>query len=73
LCRQAGLKKSWTVKFPLRLATEFGMSWDTARRGLAELEAAGLVRITVRPGKALEVILIGAEPQYQDATPVGNN
>jgi hypothetical protein len=37
-----------------------GMSKDTGRRGLRSLEAAGLVGVEIRPGRALQVTVLKA-------------
>jgi hypothetical protein len=46
----AGLSRSQTVSFRLRLMSQFGVSPKAARRGLRALEKAGLVSINQKPG-----------------------
>ena len=57
LWREAGCRKSRTVRFRLGQAGELGMAPDTARRALRNLERAGLVTVQRKPGQALEVTL----------------
>ena len=54
---EAGMRKHRTVKFREKDGAEMGMSIDTARRGLRQLEKAQLVTITKLPGRSLIVTL----------------
>ena len=66
----AGMKRSATVKLSLRwLEEETGINRITAWRGLASLEAAGLVSVERRPGsKPLVTILGASESRKADET-----
>jgi hypothetical protein len=58
LWKEAGCRKARTVRFSLSGVAKEGLHPDTAKRGLRALEAAGLVSIRRRPGRALEVTLL---------------
>jgi hypothetical protein len=60
LWREAGCRKSRTVRFRLARAAELGVLPDAARRGLRALGEAGLLSIRRQPGKSLEVTLMDA-------------
>jgi hypothetical protein len=62
LWHEAGMARSRTVPFRPARAREFGMSRDTARRGLRALERAGLVSARQVPGRCLEVTLNDSPP-----------
>ena len=49
------------VYLDLNKARPFGIHKDTVRRALAQLRKAGLIHITLRPGKPSEIILIDAQ------------
>lgn len=58
----AGLQRSETVVLTMsRLQRELGFSRATATRGLAALEAAGLVSVERAPGRAPRVTIQRAE------------
>ena len=48
---QSALKRSSTVTLPNKQLVEFGVDRDTKRRGLAALEAAGLLIVERKPGR----------------------
>jgi hypothetical protein len=58
LWREAGCRKSRTVRFCLSHAEGMGMHFYTARRALRRLAIAGLVEINRQPGRGLEVTLL---------------
>jgi hypothetical protein len=66
LWKEAGCRKSRTVRFRLARAAELTIPRDTAKRGLRALATAGLVSIRLRPGQALEVTLLETDPEPTD-------
>jgi hypothetical protein len=64
LWKEAGCRRKRTVRFRLAGTAGLGMHPDTARRGLRALEAAGLVSVRHRPGRALEVTLLETDPEH---------
>jgi predicted ArsR family transcriptional regulator len=59
---QAGLKRSNVVRFnQAQGGREMGVSESAARRAVRELEAAGLVSVRRKPGRAAEVTLSAKE------------
>jgi hypothetical protein len=58
LWRESGWQKQRTVRLRLRGELPSGLNRWAARRGLRALEGAGLVKVTRRPGRALEVTLL---------------
>jgi hypothetical protein len=62
LWKEAGCRRSRTVRFRLGTVAEMGLHPDTARRGLQELEQAGLISIRREPGRALQITLLEAPP-----------
>jgi hypothetical protein len=57
LWQQAGLAKRRKVRFGLTRLQPMGIGLQAARRGLRNLERAGLVTIRRNPGRTLEVTL----------------
>jgi hypothetical protein len=70
LCLEAGYRRQRTVSLCLDRFAEMGVKEDTARRGLRELERAGLVRIQRPPGRALQVTLLTGAAERGDSYPV---
>jgi hypothetical protein len=60
LWKEAGCRKSPTIRFCLAHAAGLRMSPDTARRGLRSLKAAGLVTVRHLAGRCCEVTLLEA-------------
>lgn len=58
--KEAGIRGDRTIRLNLSAEEKNGISTDTARRGLEALEVGGLVSVTRRPGKALQVTLLDA-------------
>lgn len=58
LWHQAGLRKSYSVKFCLRWAKELGVDRPAARRGLRQLQEAGLVKVEGRNGQCHQVTIL---------------
>jgi len=58
---RAGIARSRTVSISYRDLEEMGVNRYAARRGLRALEAAGLVSIERRPGRAPEVTILDAQ------------
>jgi hypothetical protein len=58
LWKVAGCRKDRTVPFCLAHGQQLGMSRKSARYGLRQLKAAGLVSIRQLPGHAFEVTLL---------------
>ena len=65
LWKEAGCRRSRTVRLCLSGALPAGLNRQTARRGLRQLAGAGLVTFVSRPGRGLEVTL--------NDIPTGNN
>lgn len=63
LWREAGWRKTRTVKLCLRGGLPVGLNRWNARRGLQALEAAALVAILRKPGRGLEVTLLDYRPE----------
>jgi len=55
---EAGRRKTRTITFCLARGEAMGLSEDTTRRALHRLEAAGLVSITRKAGRGLEVTIL---------------
>jgi hypothetical protein len=55
LWREVGCRRSWTVPLCLSGNLPEGLNEQSARRGLRELEGAGLVAVRRPPGRGLEV------------------
>jgi hypothetical protein len=62
LWREAGCRRSRTVRLCLSGKLPGGLSRQSARRGLRQLAGAGLVTFHRRPGNGLEVTLNDAPP-----------
>ena len=60
LWREAGCRKSRTVRFHLTSAAALGVRPGAARRGVRALATAGLVTIRRPPGQSLEITLLDA-------------
>jgi hypothetical protein len=58
LWKEAGCRKSGCVAFCLAHGAEVGVTRKAGRHALRRLEAAGLVRVEHRPGRALQVTLL---------------
>jgi hypothetical protein len=58
LWHHKGLRKSNTFTFCLKRAVEESIPRSTARRALRHLQAAGLITIEHRPGRALIVTIL---------------
>jgi hypothetical protein len=67
LWKEAGCRRSRTVRFRLARTAELGIHRDTAKRGLRALAAAELVSLCHLPGRALEVTLLETEPASPEA------
>jgi hypothetical protein len=74
LWRQAGLKSNRTVHLCLAGSRSLGLREASARRGLKELENAGLVEVRRLPGRGIDATLLdvradeignGDEPGHQ--------
>ena len=59
---QAGRKRSRTVRLSRYLLEDVSLNRMSANRGLAELEAAGLVDSLKRQGRSTEITLLDAPP-----------
>jgi hypothetical protein len=57
LWREAGCRRSRTVRLCLSGKLPPGLSRQSARRGLRRLAAAGLVTVRQRPGRGLEIVI----------------
>lgn len=57
---EAGCERRRRVSFCLGWAMKMNMSEDTARRGIRQLEMAGLISIERRPGRGLDVTILEA-------------
>jgi hypothetical protein len=57
LWREAGCRRSRTVRLCLNGGLPAGLNRQSARRGLRQLEGAGLVEVRHYPGKGLDVTL----------------
>jgi hypothetical protein len=55
----AGVRKSRVVKVSYKLLRRLGAKRDAARRGLAQLESGGLVKVQRQPGRSpvVEIVL----------------
>jgi hypothetical protein len=60
LWKEAGCRKSRTVRLRLTASHDYGIHPDTLNRGLEALLAAGLVAVRRRPGHPPEVTLLDA-------------
>jgi hypothetical protein len=58
LWKVAGCRRSRSVSFCLAHGAEVGVTRKAGRHALRRLEAAGLVRVTHSPGRALQVMLL---------------
>ncbi len=65
LWKEAGCRRSRTVRFRLAGTVEYGFHPDTAKRGLRVLAKAGLVSIRWHPGQALEVTLLETDQEQR--------
>jgi hypothetical protein len=62
---QAGIKKSSTVLWRPSAAESWGLNYQAAYRGLAALEAAGLVSVERHPGRCPIVTILEVIPQKE--------
>lgn len=53
----AGVKKRRTVPFSYKVMAKLGCARETSRRGLAKLEAAGLMSVDRAPGRCPRVTI----------------
>jgi hypothetical protein len=60
LWKEAGCRKSRTVRLRLTVGPDYGIHPDTLKRGLRALRQSALVTVRHRPGRALEVTLLDA-------------
>lgn len=58
LWREAGCRKSPTIRFRISQIADFNFHRDTAHRGLQALKSAKLVNVRHYPGQCLEVTLL---------------
>jgi hypothetical protein len=56
-----GITGRWTVRFCQDRYAARGISWRTAHRGIKELEQAGLIEVSSRPGSGLDVTILDLE------------
>lgn len=73
LWQEVGWRKTRTVKFCLNGRLPGLLNRQSARRGIRQLEAAGLVSVIRKPGHGLEVTLLdyqqnGDNPSCDDST-----
>jgi hypothetical protein len=66
LWREAGCRKSRTVRFCLSHGDDLGVSEQAARRALRGMERAGLVSLLRKPGRGLEVTLLDLAGEQRD-------
>lgn len=57
---ESGMKRRKSIHFVLTRAVKIGIPHSTARRAIRELEQARLIRVKRRPGRGINVVLLGS-------------
>jgi hypothetical protein len=58
LHQRAGMKRSPSFRFNQSSTTDLGLNVSSIRRGITELERAGLIKVERKPGRGLDVTII---------------